>query len=615
MTGEGSLFDVPPAAIGRFRVLHQLGAGTCGPVFRAVDPESDTTVAIKLFTIALPPGRAGALAEALGTLVKELPRMTAAVTPLVAGLHGHTPFLVTSYAPGDSLDVALKQFGPAMLVDVVTRLDALASALDAAADRRVWHGALHPRDVVVSETATALTGLGLWPVLAGFGARLPVRRPYRAPELSATEVSAAGDRFALAALAYEWITGRRVPSAFVPGDMAPVPGGSREELALVFGRALHADPDRRHPSCGDFVEELAGVAAQVEPAEELPERRAGGGARRARADNVPLPLEAFPAEAEPGLPLAPSPDLALSSFADDEGSAGGGLDEDVAADEALLVAEPGEAFEANRGRPHVYASSTVSATGGWTDGRATAGWLAAAAGLGLALGIGIGYLVWGGHGVAERPAASEAPAGPTRAPLAIEDPQPVASQPASVAAGGTPKPAASPPAGTAVAPAVASGSLLIRSTPAGATVFVDDERRGVTPLTVTSIAFGTRVVRIQRDGFVADERRVTLSEDRPSRSVEVRLQRAAAAAAVPRPPTAPAATTGSLVVESRPAGAAVTVDGRPAGTTPLTLDGLPAGPHTVTIRLSGFRPVTTTVRVVAGERARAAASLTSVQEP
>ena len=69
MTGEGSLFDVPPAAIGRFRVLHQLGAGTCGPVFRAVDPESDTTVAIKLFTIGLPPGRAGALAEALAELV------------------------------------------------------------------------------------------------------------------------------------------------------------------------------------------------------------------------------------------------------------------------------------------------------------------------------------------------------------------------------------------------------------------------------------------------------------------------------------------------------------------------------------------------------------------
>ena len=65
-----------------------------------------------------------------------------------------------------------------------------------------------------------LTGLGAWPILSRAGERLPMRRPYRAPELGDAAISAAGDRFSLAALAYEWMTGRRAPSTFVAGDMA-----------------------------------------------------------------------------------------------------------------------------------------------------------------------------------------------------------------------------------------------------------------------------------------------------------------------------------------------------------------------------------------------------------
>jgi hypothetical protein len=75
----------------------------------------------------------------------------------------------------------------------------------------------------------------------------------------------------------------------------------------------------------------------------------------------------------------------------------------------------------------------------------------------------------------------------------------------------------------------------------------------------------------------------------------------------------PAVATGSLAIESRPAGAAVTMNGKPRGTTPLTINDLAPGEYQVTFTLPGYRNVATTVRVVAGERARAAASL-SAQE-
>jgi hypothetical protein len=70
---------------------------------------------------------------------------------------------------------------------------------------------------------------------------------------------------------------------------------------------------------------------------------------------------------------------------------------------------------------------------------------------------------------------------------------------------------------------------------------------------------------------------------------------------------------GMLAVESRPLGATVTINGRPSGTTPLNLEALAPGEYRVSLALPGYRPFSTTVRVVAGERARAAASL-SVQE-
>lgn len=56
------------------------------------------------------------------------------------------------------------------------------------------------------------------------------------------------------------------------------------------------------------------------------------------------------------------------------------------------------------------------------------------------------------------------------------------------------------------------------------------------------------------------------------------------------------------------------LNGRVVGVTPVTLEDLAPGVYNVNLQLEGFLPLTTTVRVVAGERARAAASLTSAQE-
>jgi hypothetical protein len=164
----------------------------------------------------------------------------------------------------------------------------------------------------------------------------------------------------------------------------------------------------------------------------------------------------------------------------------------------------------------------------------------------------------------------------------------------------------------------------------------------MTPLALRDLDLGARNITVSRRGYEPEARRIVLTKARPSRSVEVRLSQQAATASSaasegrsgateperepsraraggPRPATPgtlgkPAVATGALAIESRPTGAAVAVNGKPSGTTPLTITDLPPGDYRVTMTLEGHQPFATTVRVVAGERARAAARLTEQEQ-
>ena len=143
--------------------------------------------------------------------------------------------------------------------------------------------------------------------------------------------------------------------------------------------------------------------------------------------------------------------------------------------------------------------------------------------------------------------------------------------------------------------------MLVRSTPGGAQVIVNGDARGVTPLTLRALPLGSYTIRLTREGYVPQERRLRLTAARPSASLRVPLRRAAPQARAPGP--------GSLYVESRPAGARVFLDNRLVGTTPLAIPNLPVGSAALRIEQDGYQRWASTVRIVAGERSRVAASL------
>ncbi len=373
------------------------------------------------------------------------------------------------------------------------------------------------------------------------------------------------DQVAFAVIVYEWMFGRRVsPGAAV--TPAPPSGVERGALSQALTRALSLDRDRQFDSIDDFVTALE------------------------QSQTPALPLTAEDEEA----------DEALVPFVPEESSdvpaAASTAREQPAAD---LDIRPVVAAEPPPLKPEVSqpARSEPARFGGFA--------LIFAAIVGAVFGFAAGYMA--------RPRALQS-GPPVSADLpATEHVVAKASEPGA-SAPKTEEPRRAPVRKEAAEPQRV-GRLLVRSTPSGAQVSVDGVAKGVTPLAIRDLDLGSRAITVTRGGYQTEERRIVLTKARPSRSLEVRLaQTAATRPSTPGSFGRQTATTGMLAVESQPAGASVTVNGKPSGTTPLMISDLAPGEYRVTLTLRGFREFATTVRVVAGERARAAARLTEQEQ-
>jgi hypothetical protein len=188
---------------------------------------------------------------------------------------------------------------------------------------------------------------------------------------------------------------------------------------------------------------------------------------------------------------------------------------------------------------------------------------------------GVGGNGVGGNGVV---AGGAAPVAPANVPPASAPP-PVVAGPRPASTGGA-RPPPPPPR-----PRTAGRALELRVTtsPTGSTIFVDGEERGPSPLTV-SVAAGAHDIVAERPRWVAAHAHV----DGPGR-VQLVLERPLA----------------HLHVNSTPAGAAVRLDGRDLGPTPLDVDAAAYEEHHLRIELDGrvwkrkiyLRPPGRTVRV------------------
>ena len=181
-------------------------------MFRAYDPEQEKLVAVKWFRLDLPPERTHRLEAELEQLIASGLTHPAIAAPLATGIVNAAVYLAHDFVAADSVDIVMREHGAATPAETVRIATHLAGALDAAADAGIVHGALHPRDVLVSADEVRLTGLGIAHALERAGSAVPMRRPYAAPErvVGMATWDRRADVFSLAALVHEWLWAKRV---------------------------------------------------------------------------------------------------------------------------------------------------------------------------------------------------------------------------------------------------------------------------------------------------------------------------------------------------------------------------------------------------------------------
>ena len=161
-------------------------------MFRAYDSARERLVAVKLFKLDLPPERGHQLVAEFERLIGAQLTHPALASPLATGISGVSAFLAQDYVAADSLDLAVREYGPAPAGDALRVAAQLAGALDFAAAVQITHGALHPRDVLLSSDDTRLTGLGVTRALeeSVSSRRCGVRTPRRSASPAANGIGA-----------------------------------------------------------------------------------------------------------------------------------------------------------------------------------------------------------------------------------------------------------------------------------------------------------------------------------------------------------------------------------------------------------------------------------------
>ena len=555
-------------------------------------------MAVKLFRLDLPPGRVHQLVAEFERLIAAAVTHPAVIAPVATGIQGVSAYLVQDYVAAESLDITLRR-GPSSAADALRVGTRVAGALDAAAAVHIEHGVLHPRDVLLSADEARLAGLGLARAVERVGVLAQVRRPFTAPERTVgSPWDRRADVFGLAAMIHEMLWGRRRAAA---GDEAAdalteIAGGDLPRLRAVFGRALADDPAERFDTALAFAGALK--AAFLVP----PSREASADRKQVVRLKAYTTYEGVPTGPEPRLPFEPpagekhepARDVVTAVVEKAEKAVEREPDPVVMRADLDLrpPVQPPDLMESHRPSPDSVRADERS--------RSAISPLAFALLIGAALGFAAGFGVgtWSRPPDPGEPARSDAAvASTTDAAPATEPAREITDRTVQV---GPPKPTTAPPM---------VGSLLVRSTPPGARVFVDGREYGRTPLTVGNLSRGARSVRVIRDGYVTEEREITVTSAQRAQSMTVRLSPDGVAPVASAVGRQAAPSTAPLTVLSRRDSATVFLDGQLVGTTPLVVPDVVAGEHALHLDRDGYRRWSSAIRIVTTEKNRVTASL------
>jgi eukaryotic-like serine/threonine-protein kinase len=281
----------------RYENPERIARGGMGEVYRAQDRDLGRIVAIKVLGDRYADGdavRGRFTREARA--VARLSNAPSTVTIFDVGEHNGRPYIVMEYLPGGSLADRLEREGVQPVGRSLAWLRQAAAALDAAHANGIVHRDVKPGNLLLDDddrVKVADFGVASAADLGSFTEAGTVvgTAGYLAPEQARGDrATPASDRYALAVLAFELLTGKRPferetsTAEAMAHVSAPIPPASESNPELprevddVLARGLAKEPQHRYGSAADFVDALRDAlerAAGTTQVAALPPVRSG----------------------------------------------------------------------------------------------------------------------------------------------------------------------------------------------------------------------------------------------------------------------------------------------------------------------------------------------------
>src|SRR5919198_1700422 len=275
------------ARLGQYEVQDFIGQGAMGLVFRAYHPGLERIGAVKVLQGITPDSATVARFRHEAQAIARLRH------PNIVDVHDFgefqgTPYMIVEYVPGGSLAGKMAQ-GPREPAVALKYLRGIAAGLDYAHGHGVVHRDVKPANVLLTaDDSPVLADFGLAKLLEGNSLKsmtgVTTGTPaYMAPEqVTGLQVGPAADRYSLASIAYEMLTGA-IPFdgmalmgvLYAQVHRYPSPPSARHsalgpQVDAVIMRGLAKDPGMRWESCGAFVDALSEALGHRAPAANPP---------------------------------------------------------------------------------------------------------------------------------------------------------------------------------------------------------------------------------------------------------------------------------------------------------------------------------------------------------
>ncbi len=324
-----------PTTIGRYEIQERIAHGGMGVLYRAFDPATDRSIALKLLRVDSADLRERFLREARLAARLQHPNI---VTVYDVGAHEGQPFIAMEFIRGETLAQIIRRRAPLPLSRRIALIEQVCVGLAYAHRHGIVHQDVKPANLMVSEDSGVLKVLDFG--IAGHvnadprpdGRMLMGTPNYMSPEqVVGQPVDYRSDVFSVGLVLYEIVAYKQAFSGESqqaillkvlnesPEPLSLLVPGLDKMLPAIVDRALQKSVDQRFPDLDALRSDLSRVGQRLAIAERsadvtgrgTPAARGRGRAREVRyvspLEPVIVPAPAVPPVAPPAPPPGPPP--------------------------------------------------------------------------------------------------------------------------------------------------------------------------------------------------------------------------------------------------------------------------------------------------------------------